>query len=236
MDSTAKWQTVVNASEQVCFWFVPVPGAYLSLIKRKAHTRTISSFFSSELHILDGTKDKNVARLFSSLQHHHFLSVSHHTIFHATSLPHSLLALNDTVYTHPASIIPFHTSPGLFICLGCWGDMKAHSLLLSLSHPPFAFLPSLLPSNYCWLLVAIDIRGLIKPWRSCLIYTGGVWVVARKCSKDTSHLFQYLLSYSPGSGEDPASGSFCQLLDLAARFTVCTRVFGNKRLQVPRWG
>lgn len=61
-----------------------------------------------------------------------FLSVSHHTIFHATSLPHSLLALNDTVYTHPASIIPFHTSPGLFICLGCWGDMKALFLFLSL--------------------------------------------------------------------------------------------------------
>ncbi len=89
---------------------------------------------------------------------------------------------------------------------------------------PFAFLPSLLPSNHCWLLVAIDIRGLIKPWRSCLIYAGGVWVVARKCSKDTSHLLQYLLSYSPGSGEDSARGSFCQLLDLAARFTFCTRL------------
>lgn len=89
---------------------------------------------------------------------------------------------------------------------------------------PFAFVPSLLNSNRCWLLVAIDIRGLIKPWRSCLIYAEGVWVVARKCSKDTSHLLRYLLSYSPGSGEDPARGSFCQLLDLAARFTFCTRL------------
>lgn len=168
-------------------------------------------------------KKKNPAFLSSSLQKNQtLLSVSHHTIFHATSLPHSLLALNDTVYTHPASIIPFHTSPGLFICLGCWGDMKAHSLLLSLSHPPFAFLPFLLLSNHCWLLVAIDIRGLIKPWRSCLIYAGGVWVAARKCSKDTSHLLQYLLSYSPGSGEDPAPGSFCQLLHLTVRVTFCT--------------
>lgn len=49
-------------------------------------------------------------------------------------------------------------------------------------------------------------------------------MVARKCSKDTSHLLQYLLSYSPGSGEDSARGSFCQLLDLAARFTFCTRL------------
>lgn len=137
------------------------------------------------------------------------------TIFHATSLPHSLLALNDTVYTHPASIIPFHTSPGLFICLGCWGDMKAPSLLLL---PPPICLPSFSATN-CWLLVAVDIRRLIKPWRCCLIYAEGLWVAARKCSKDTSHLLQHLLSYSPGSGEDPARGNFCQLL--AARFTFC---------------
>lgn len=52
--------------------------------------------------------------------------VSHHTIFNAATPapqplhnhPQSFLALNDTVYTHPASIIPFHTSPGLFISLG----------------------------------------------------------------------------------------------------------------------
>lgn len=202
----------------------------------QAPPQTLVHFLSSELHRLD--RDTNSATLFSSLRRHPSLSVSHHTIFHATSLPHSLLALNDTVYTHPASIIPFHTSPGLFIRLGCWGDMKAPSLLLFLLHslpPPFAFL-LFFPSNYCWLLVAVDIRGLIKPWRSCLIYTGGVWVVARKCGKDTSHLFHYLLSYSPGPGEDPAQGSFCQLLDPAACFTFCTRVFSNKRLKVARWG
>ena len=121
----------------------------------------------------------------------------------------------------------FTLPPACLSAFGCWGDMKAHSLLLSLSLsliPPFAFLPSLLPSNHCWLLVAIDIRGLIKPWRSCLIYAEGVWVVARKCSKDTSHLLRYLLSYSPGSGEDPARGGFCQLLHLAARFTFRTRL------------
>lgn len=91
------------------------------------------------------------------------LSVSHHTIFHATSLPHSLLALNDTVYTHPASIIPFHTSPGLFICLGCWGDMKAHSLLLSLSHPPlpsFLFFFSPTTAGCLWPLIY---EGLLNP-------------------------------------------------------------------------
>lgn len=54
--------------------------------------------------------------------------------------PPSILTLNDTVYTHPASIIPFHTSPGLFICLRLWGDMKAHTLLLPLSHFPFCLL------------------------------------------------------------------------------------------------
>lgn len=202
---------------------------HLSLIKRKAHITAISSSSTSSFPLIPAsqagrdTMQKCCFPLFlsSTLT---LLSVSHHTVFHATSLPHSLLALNDTVYTHPASIIPFHTSPGLFICLGCWGDMKAHSLLRSLSHPLFAFPPSLLPSNHCWLLVAIDIRGLIKPWRSCLIYAGGVWVEARKCSKDTSHLLQYLLSYSPGSGEDSARGSFCQLLNLAARFTSCTRL------------
>lgn len=91
-----------------------------------------------------------------------------------------------------------------------------------LSHPPLPSFFSLLPSNHCWLLVAIDIRRLIKPWRSCLIYAGGVWVVLRKSSKDTSHLLQYLLSYSPGSGEAPARGSFCQMLDLASCFTFCS--------------
>lgn len=91
-----------------------------------------------------------------STQHSTLSSVSHHTIFHATSLPHSLLALNDTVYTHPASIIPFHTSPGLFICLGCWGDMKAHSLLLSLP-----FLPP--PPTTAGCLWPLIYEGLLSP-------------------------------------------------------------------------
>lgn len=36
-------------------------------------------------------------------------------------------------------------------------------------------------------------------------------MAARKASKDTSHLFQYLLFYSPGAGEDPASAN-CSIL------------------------
>lgn len=132
----------------------------------------------------------------------------------------------------------FTPPPACLSALGA-GETWRHPLFFCPS--PFLALfplclPSLLPSNHCWLLVAIDIRGLIKPWPSCLIYTGGVWVVARKCGKDTSHLFHYLLSYSPGSGEDPARGSFCQLLDPAACFTSCTRVFSNKRSKAARWG
>lgn len=91
------------------------------------------------------------------------LSVAHHTIFHATSLPHSLLALNDTVYTHPASIIPFHTSPSLFICLGCWGDMKAHSLLLSLSHPPLPSFLLFFPPTTAGCLWPLIYEGLLNP-------------------------------------------------------------------------
>lgn len=95
-------------------------------------------------------------------------SVSHHTIFHAASLPHSFLALNDTVYTHPASIIPFHTSSGLFICLGWWGDMKAHSLLLSLSHSPLPSSPPLFPPTTPGSLWPLIYEGLLNP-------SGPVW-------------------------------------------------------------
>lgn len=135
----------------VCFAF-SLSHELTSPLSKEKHTLAQSPplppvhFLSSQIHRLDGTRDKDFAFLFSPLQHLPLRSVSHHTIFHATSLPHSLLALNDTVYTHPASIIPFHTSPGLFICLGCWGDMKAHSLVLSLSHPPLpSFSSSLQP-------------------------------------------------------------------------------------------
>lgn len=104
-----------------------------------------------------------------------FLSVSHHTIFHATSLPHSLLALNDTVYTHPASIIPFHTSPGLFICLGCWGDMKALSpfLFLSLSHPPLPSFLLFFPPTTAGCLWPLIYEGLLNPG-------GPVWSTLRE--------------------------------------------------------
>lgn len=219
---------MVNTFEHPPFGFHSTLQAHLSLIKRKPHISTISSSSTSLLSLIPAsqvgqdTRQKFCVPLFLSPTPP-LLSAAHHTIFHASSLPHSLLALNDTVYTHPASIIPFHTSPGLFICLGVLGRHEG-TLPSSFLSSPFAFLPSLLPSNHCWLLVAIDIRGLIKPWRSCLIYAGGVWVVAGKCSKDTSHLLQYLLSYSPGSGEDPARGSFCQLLSLTARFTFCIRL------------
>jgi len=169
-----------STHEITLFWFLSVPEAHLSLITRKAHFSKISSFATSSLPLIRASQAGPDTR--KTFCHPLFLyptpsllSVSHHTAFHATSLPHSLLALNDTVYTHPASIIPFHTSPGLFICPGCWGDMKAHSLLLPFSHPRLPFLLSFLLFNHCWLLVTIDIRGLIKPWRSCLIYTRGVW-------------------------------------------------------------
>lgn len=117
----------------------------------------------------------------------------------------------------------FTLPPACLSALGA-GETWRHTLLFFLSLIPLC-LSSLLPSNHCWLLVAIDIRRLIKPWRSCLIYAGEAWVVVRKCSKDTSHLLQYLLSYSPGSAEDPAWGSFCQMLDLAACFTFCSRLY-----------
>lgn len=128
--------------------------------KKNAHISTISSSTSaSSLSLMRAsqagrdTRQKCCFPLFLSPTPP-LLSVSHHTIFHATSLPHSLLALNDTVYTHPASIIPFHTSPGLFICLGCWGDMKAHSLLLSLS-----LIPLCLPSFSSSLQPLLAARG-----------------------------------------------------------------------------
>lgn len=95
------------------------------------------------------------------------LSVSR-AIFHATSLPPpSILTLNDTVYTHPASIIPFHTSPGLFICLRLWGDMKAHTLLLLLlSHFPFC--PLFFPPNTTGSSWPLIYEGLLNP-------CGSVW-------------------------------------------------------------
>lgn len=74
--------------------------------------------------------------------------------------PPSMLTLNDSVYTHPASIIPFHTSPGLFICLRLWGDMKAQALP-PLSHFPFCLLffpPTTAGSS--WPLIY---EGLLNP-------------------------------------------------------------------------
>lgn len=58
-----------------------------------------------------------------------------------------------------------------------------------------------------------------------MIYAGGVWLEVRKCCKNPSHLLLHLLSYSPGSGEDAAQGSFCQLLNVAAHLTFCTRLW-----------
>lgn len=127
--------------------------------------------------------------------------------------PPSILTLNDTVYTHPASLIPFHTSSGLFICLRLWGDMKAHTFSSALSIPLLPFLSS----NHYWQLMATDIRGLIKPLWFCLIYAGEYGWEVRKCSKDWSHLLQHL-SYSPGAGKDAAGGTFFQLLHLAPSF------------------
>lgn len=140
------------------FWFLFVPKAHLSLITRRAHISTILLSVASLLPLIWASQAGPDTR--QTFCHPLFLfptppllSVSHHTVFHASSLPHSLLALNDTVYTYPASIIPFHTSPGLFICLGCWGDMKAHTPLL---HSPIPFpsfyssLPPLLAACGHW--------------------------------------------------------------------------------------
>lgn len=117
-----------------------------SPLSKESHTLAQSPplppvhFLSSRLHRLDRTQDKKFCFPLFLSPTPPLLSVAHHTIFHATSLPHSLLALNDTVYTHAASIIPFHTSPGLFICLGVLGRHEG-TLPSSFSlSSPFAFL------------------------------------------------------------------------------------------------
>lgn len=165
-------QTLVNTFEHTLFWFLsssPPP-----LIKRKAHISTTPPpssfqpvhFLSCELHRPAREHNTNIFSLFLSSNMERPLCLTSHNISCYLPSPHSLLALNDTVYTHPASIIPFHTSPGLFICLGCWGDMKAHSLLLrSRSHLPPLCLPSLSspPATSAGCLWPLIYEGLLNP-------------------------------------------------------------------------
>lgn len=135
-----------------------------SPLSKESHTLAQSPplppvhFLSSQLHRLDRTQDKNVASLFSSPQ-----LLAHHTIFHATSLSHSLLALNDTVYTHPASIIPFHTSPGLFICLGVLGRHEGTLPSSSLSHPPLPSFLLFFPPTTAGCLWPLIYEDLLNP-------------------------------------------------------------------------
>lgn len=168
LDSIANRKLWVTHLNTLCFGFSRHHKLTSPLSKEK-HTLAQSPpllpvhFVSCEFHMLDGTQDKKFGFPLFLSPTPPLLSVSHHTIFHATSLPHSLLALNDTVYTHPASIIPFHTSLGLFICLGCWGDMKAHSLLLSLSHPPLPSFLLFFPPTTAGCLWPLIYEGLLNP-------------------------------------------------------------------------
>lgn len=219
-----------------------MPQTHLSLIKRKAHISSVAfPFFFVQTGSLSlkrasqpgrDTIQKNELSSFPLSNGFLPLCLTSHNI--SCYLPPSLSSRIKWYCLYTPSIYhPISHFPRLVYLpwvLGRHEGTLSFSFSPSLSSP-FAFLPSLLSSNHCWLLVAIDIRGLIKPWRSCLIYAEGVWVVLGKCSKDTSHLLHYLLSYSPGSGEDPARGSFCQLLHPAACFTFCTRL----RLVINAW-
>lgn len=191
---------------------------------------------SSKLHRLDGTLDKNFSFPLFPSPNLPIPSVSHHTMFHATSLPHSLLALNDTVYTHPASIIPFHTSPGLFICLGCWGDMKAHSLVLSLSHPllpSFLLFSSPTSAGCSWQLIY---EGLLNPsgrvW-STLGETGSWRGSVVKTQVIYSSTWRLILLGLVKISLEAASAKCSISLHALPSVPVCVC---NKCLQVQRWG
>lgn len=228
---------MVNTFEHPPFGFHSTLQAHLSLIKRKPHISTISSSSTGSLSLIPAsqvgqdTRQKCCVPLFLSPTPRTSHNISCYLPLSLSSRIKWYCLYTPSIY-HPIS----HFPRLVYLPWGAGETWRHTPFFFSLSSP-FAFLPSLLPSNHCWLLVAIDIRGLIKPWRSCLIYAGGVWVVAGKCSKDTSHLLQHLLSYSPGSGEDPARGSFCQLLGLTAHFYLLHPfVFGNKCLPVSRRG
>lgn len=137
-------------------------------------------FISSELHRLDWTQGRNRHSTTLPLR----LS-SHSSSFSSLSL---FFALNDTVYTHPASIILFHTSPGLFICLWCWGDMEAHSLL-TFSRSPFILRLSSTTSGCLWALIY---EALLNPGGPVWSTQGEFVVAVRTPSKDRSQLFHYL--------------------------------------------
>lgn len=143
--------------------------AHLLPLSKEKHTLVLSNrFTSSHVSFIDrpGNTIQTFFSLFLSSNMERPLCLTSHNISCYLPSPHSLLALNDTVYTHPASIIPFHTSPGLFICLGCWGDMKAHSLLLrSRSHLPPLCLPSLSspPATSAGCLWPLIYEGLLNP-------------------------------------------------------------------------
>lgn len=131
-----------------------------------------------------------------------------------------MLTLNDTVYTHPASIIPFHTSPGLFICLRLWGDMKARALL-PLSRSPFCLLffpPTTAGSS--WPLIY---EGLLNPCGSVSSPPGNFGVRCRSVVK-TEVIYSSTCLTLLGRGEDAAAGTVCQLLDLAPSFCWCVGV------------
>lgn len=153
------WSTLLNTP--FCLRYISSPLAYQ---KKSTQPPPRSPVILLSLSLSTGWTGHKTKMLLSSFPL--FLSITtpppcfpSHTIS-CYLPPRSLLALNDTVYTHPASIIPFHTSPGLFICLGCWGDMKARSLPPSLSLIPPLCLLSFSSAGCSWPLIY---KGLLSP-------------------------------------------------------------------------
>lgn len=141
------------------------------------------------------------------------------------------------LFIHTQHLSSHFTLPPACLCaVGVWETWRrilfSFLSLIPLLPPFLLFFPST-AGGCLWPLIY---EGLLNPG-------GLVWStlrefgpVVKKASKDTSHLFQYLLFYSPGSGEDPACSSICQLLSAAVHFTFCTSMFGDKCLQVPCGG
>lgn len=137
-----------------------------------AHSYPRKHFLSFEVHRLDGTTIMLSSFPLSKATPPLFLT-SHNI---SCYLPPSLTSCIKWYCLYTPSIYhPISHFPRLVYLPWVLGRHEGtFSAFFSLSSS-FAFLPSLLPSNHCWLLVPIDIRELIKPWRSCLIYAEGVW-------------------------------------------------------------
>lgn len=230
-------QTLVNTFEHTLFWFLsssPPP-----LIKRKAHISAFQPvhFLSCELHRPAREHNTNIFFSFPLLQHG-ASSLSHITqYFMLPPLPSLSSRIKWYCLYTPSIYHPISHFPWLVYLpwvLGRHeGTLASSSFPLS-SPPSLPSFPLFSPCNQCWLLVAIDIWGLIKPWRPCLIYAGGVWVVPWKCSKKTQVIYSGTCCLIlPGLVKillEAASSSNCSI---SRFFTFCTRfVLRNKCLQV----